>query len=184
MQHGGLLFSVLPYPAMVKSVGFGLWRKNQLLSLNTLLAVVTFPGDLFYPVGVHSVGIFVQKGIPHPPQQNVLWLRATNDGLLKSKGKRLPSAKATDDLSATQALLKAFLANPHHPVSSINRFQKACPIDPNDKLLELVPENYLDESPATDDEIRAGIEQVLRDTAAFLIGERRGAWGSNTARLK
>jgi hypothetical protein len=31
------------------------------------------------------VGIFVQKGIPHPPEQNVLWLRSINDGLLKKR---------------------------------------------------------------------------------------------------
>ena len=145
---------------------------------------MTFPADLFYPVGVHSLGIFVQKGIPHPAKQNVLWVRATNDGLLKSKGKRLPSAKATNDLSSIRDLLRAFLANPGHPVPNIERFQKACAIDEGDSLLELVPEKYLDEAHASDEEIQSGMEQVLRDTAAFLIGERRGAWGSNTARTK
>jgi type I restriction-modification system DNA methylase subunit len=184
MQHGGLLFSVLPYSAMVKPGGYRGWRKNQLLPHHTLLSVVTFPGDLFYPVGVHSVGIFVRKGIPHSKDQNVLWLRAINDGLVKSKGKRLPNPKAPNDLATVSPLLGAFLANPEYPVPSIDRFQKACPIDFGDKLLELVPENYLDETPATDGEMQDGVERVLRDTAAFLIGERRGAWGGNTARLK
>ena len=70
MEHGGVLFCVLPYPAMVKPGGYRTWRKSQLLPNHTLLSVVTFPGDLFYPVGVHSVGIFVRKGTPHPPEQN------------------------------------------------------------------------------------------------------------------
>jgi len=184
MLHSGLLFCVLPYSAMVRSGEYRTWRKDKLLPSHTLLSVITFPGDLFYPVGVHSLGIFVQKGIPHPKAQNVLWLRAVNDGLLKSKGKRLPNVKAPNDLNTVGDLLRAFLANPKYPVPGIDRFQKACPIDFDDGFVELVPENYLDDAPATDDEIRAGMEQILRDTAAFLIGERRGAWGSNTARSK
>jgi hypothetical protein len=36
-----------------------------------------------------------------------------------------------------------------------------------------VPEYYLDERPPTEAEIRAGIERVIRDTAAFLIQERK-----------
>lgn len=184
MQHGGLLFCVLPYSSMVRSGEYRTWRRDKLLPSHTLLSVVTFPGDLFYPVGVHSLGLFIQKGTPHPKTQNVLWIRAVNDGLLKSKGKRLPNAKAPNDLNTVRDLLRAFLSNPKHPVASINRFQKACPIEFDDPFAELVPENYLGDSPPSDDEIRAGMEQVLRDTAAFLIGERRGAWSSNTARSK
>jgi hypothetical protein len=37
-----------------------------LLPHQTLVAVVTLPGDLFYPVGVTTVGVFVRKGVPHP----------------------------------------------------------------------------------------------------------------------
>jgi len=35
-----------------------------LLEKNTLLGVVTFPEDLFYPIGVLTVGLFIKKGIP------------------------------------------------------------------------------------------------------------------------
>ena len=52
------------------------------------------------------------------------------------------------------------------------RFQKASPIDFSDNLLELVPENYLDQGPPSKDEIRDGIEQVIRDSVAFLIRSR------------
>ncbi len=60
--HGGLLFSVLPYSVMVKPKGYLKWRKDVLLANHTVLAVVTFPPDLFYPVGVHTIGAFVKKG--------------------------------------------------------------------------------------------------------------------------
>jgi len=174
MQDGGTLFSVLPYGAMVRPSQYRSWRKNQLLPHHTLLSVITFPGDLFYPVGVTSVGIFVRKGIPHDPKANVLWIRATSDGLLKSKGKRLPNAKAKNDLEQVQDVLRAFLDNPKCKVKNANQFIKAAPIDHNDPLIELVPENYLDEKAPTPEEIGLGMEKVIRDTIAFLItkGER------------
>ena len=107
MQEGGLLFSVLPYSCMVKSGGHFKWRK-RLLNENTLLSVITFPEDLFYPVGVITIGIFIKKGIPHPKNQKVLWIRALNDGYLKKKGKRLENPKATNDLSKVRSLVKSF----------------------------------------------------------------------------
>lgn len=173
MQDGGLLFSVLPYSAMVRLGGYRQWRKN-LLATNTLLSVVTFPPDLFYPIGVHSIGIFVKKGIPHPSDQNVLWVRAFNDGLLKSKGKRLPNSKTPNDIVSITDTVKAFLANPSLRVETVNRFQKAHPIDFDDPLLELIPENYLDQAPLTDDEIREGVDQVIQDSLSFLIHAKRG----------
>ena len=173
MENGGLLFSVLPYSAMVKPGGYLEWRKNQLLRNNSLLSVITFPEDLFYPVGVHTVGIFVKKGTPHRKDQRVLWVRALNDGMLKSKGKRLPNSKTNNDYLEIRDLVKAFLYNPSLPVTNIDRFQKACPIDFSDSLLELVPENYLDQPPPSEEEIREGIEQVIRDSVAFMIREGR-----------
>ena len=169
MQTGGILFSVLPYAAMVKPSRYLHWRKTSLIANNTLLSVITFPQDLFYPVGVHTVGIFVKSGVPHPENQNVLWIRAINDGLLKSKGKRLPNSKALNDYENIRDLLKSFIINPSIRVSDIEMFQKSCPIDFTDDLLELVPENYLDQSTPSNNEIHIGIEQVVRDTVAFLI---------------
>lgn len=173
MQDGGILFSVLPYSAMVKPGSYQLWRKERLLKNNTLLCVLTFPQDLFYPVGVHTVGIFVKKGIPHPARQNVLWVRALNDGLLKSKGKRLPNPKASNDYTVIRDTVKAFLSNPSLPVENADRFQKACPIDLADPILELVPENYLDQAPPTDEEITESVEHMIRESIAFLIRTRK-----------
>jgi len=172
MQDGGILFSVLPYSCMIKSGGYQEWRK-RLLKTNTLISVVTFPTDLFYPVGVHSVGVFIKKGVPHPTKQNVLWIRAINDGLLKNKGKRLPSPKATNDYIRIAPILKSFVSDQSVKVKNIDRFQKSCPIDFDDKLLELIPENYLDQEPPTDDEIREGIEEVVRGSVAFLIKAKK-----------
>lgn len=168
MKDGGLLFVVLPYSALVKSGGYQLWRQ-AVLKDNTLLSVVTMPPDLFYPVGVHTLGMILKKGTAHPVKQNVFWARAMNDGLLKMKGKRLANPRAKNDLTAILPTMKAFVANPSHPVPNIFKFQKACPIDFDDPLLELVPENYLDEAKPTAAEIVSGIESVMRDAAAYLV---------------
>jgi type I restriction enzyme M protein len=168
MQTGGLLFAVLPYSALVKSGDYQLWR-NRLMTENTLLSVVTLPTDLFYPVSVHTVGMFVLRGTAHPMAQNVLWARAVNDGLLKMKGKRLASPRAKNDLVPLLPSLKAFLLNQQYPVINVLQVQKACPINFDDPLLELVPENYLDEASPTQSEMAAGIEEVMRNSAAYLV---------------
>jgi len=172
MEDGGILFSILPYSCMVKPGKFKEWREN-LLRNNTILSVVTFPEDLFYPIGIHTVGIFVKKGVPYPKAQNVLWIRALNDGFLKSKGKRLPSSRATNDLERVKDVLKAFLANPSLMVENIEEFQKACPIDFQDPHLELVPEAHLDQAPPTEESIKEEAERLIRETVAFLIKSKR-----------
>jgi hypothetical protein len=47
--------------------------------------------------------------------------------------------------------------------------QKACPIDFSDPLMELVPENYLDQAPPTRKEVIEGVDSVMRATAGFLV---------------
>lgn len=173
IQHGGLLFSVLPYPAMVKPGQYLTWRRDSLLANHTLCAVVTFPVDMFYPVGVTTVGVFIRKGTPHPHEQNVLWVRALTDGLLKSKGKRLPSNRTTNELYDSSNLIKAFLANPSYPIPNVQMRQKTCPIDFTDTLLELVPENYLDQDNPNAAEIADGVDQLVRETVAYIIRDRK-----------
>ncbi|HUV01875.1 MAG TPA: N-6 DNA methylase [Desulfobacteria bacterium] len=172
MEEGGILFSVFPYSGMVKPGGYRSWREN-LLKNNTLLSVITFPEDLFYPIGVHTVGIFIKKGIPHPQNQNILWIRALNDGFIKSKGKRLPSTRINNDLERVKDILKAFLVNPATTVGGIEEFQKATPIDFEDSHLELVPEAYLDQAPPSKEIIKEVAESITRGATAFIITSQK-----------
>ncbi len=168
LQDGGMLFSVLPYSSMVKSGGYLEWRK-RLLASNTLLSVVTFPDDLFYPVGIHSIGVFIKKGVAHPRDQKVLWIRALHDGFLKKKGKRLESERAKNDFPKIKDLLQSFLVNPQITIENIPEFQKAEKIDYDDENLELIPENYLDEKPISREELDDEIENLIRSNIAFNI---------------
>ena len=169
MEDGGVLFSVLPYPAMCKPKGYDIWRKDVLLPCHTLLAVVSFPIDAFYPIGVTTVGVFMRKGIPHPREQKVLWIRAPGDGFLKSKGKRLPHPKASNELAKTSPILKAFLRDASHPVENVLQLHKATAIDWDDKQLELVPEVYLDQAKPTANQLFAILEEDLRNLLAYLV---------------
>jgi type I restriction-modification system DNA methylase subunit len=153
---------------MIKGGGYLEWRR-RLIKGNTLLAVVTFPSDLFYPVGVHTLGLFVKKGVPHAGGQNVLWLRAIRDGRLKKKGKRLENLREEDDLGKVLPVLKRFIANQKLVVVSVPMLQKADKIDSADKALELVPEAYLDEAEITPQMLDENIEQLIRDNIAFHI---------------
>ena len=168
MQDGGILFSVLPYSCMIKGGGYSAWRR-KLLKGNTLLSVITFPEDLFYPVGVHTLGVFVKKGIPHAKNQKVLWVRALYDGRWKKKGKRLEHPKARNDYPKILSLLKKFVYNQEINIQSVPAFQKACKVDFLDKDLELVPEAYLDEKPITKTGMDKSIEQLIRENLAFMI---------------
>jgi len=169
MRKDGLLFSVLPTSNMVKAGGYLKWRRDSLLRENTLLAVITFPNDLFYPIGVESCGVFIKKGNPHPKGQKVLWVKIRNDGFLKSKGKRLPSNKIKDELAEVKDLVKDFLKNPETKVENKKEFQKACAIDFEDKNLELLPEVYLDEKKPTDIELKKRIDKTIRDAISLMV---------------
>ena len=96
LQDGGLLFSVLPISTMFEDGEVREWRDNRLLKENTLLSVVTFPPELFYPIGVHTLGVVIKKGLPHPEEQRVLWMRVTRDGYVKIKGKTRAVAKGAE----------------------------------------------------------------------------------------
>lgn len=168
MQDGGILFSVLPYSALSKSGGYDVWRK-ELIKHNTLLSVVTFPEDLFYPISVFTLGIFIKKGIPHPDNQKVLWIRALNDGFLKKKSKRLPDKNTKNDLAEVKDLLKAFIVNPNIHIDSKPKSMKACPINLNDPRLELVSEVYLDDNELTGENISQEMIYLIKEVASFKI---------------
>jgi type I restriction-modification system DNA methylase subunit len=168
LKDGGVLFSVLPYSVLVKGQKYLKWRKD-ILTKHSLLCVITFPEDMFYPIGVHTVGIFLLKGKTHPTNQKVLWIRAINDGYLKSKGKRLENARATNDYPKIKTLIHDFITDQTIAVKNVMRFQKSAKIDFSDGNFELVPEAYLDQEEPTIQDIQKEMERVMRDTAAFLI---------------
>lgn len=176
MADGGLLFSLVPLDCLFGAHEEKIWRTSDLLAKHTLLAVVTLPHELFYPAALTQVaGIIVRKGSPHPKDQPVFWGRIAADGHLKVKSKRLnasdlqPPREAADDIPKVLPLLRSYIAHPGATTVNEPMLYKTAAIDFSDPLLELMPEAYLDSPIPTEAELEQAVNQMARDTAAFLI---------------
>lgn len=169
MSDEGLLFTVLPMSVLAEKSTKD-WRKNVLLKNNRVLSVITFPDDLFYPVGVITVGLFLKKGVPHNlGKDKVYFARCMKDGFAKKKGVRKLNSKTRDMLEEIKEELKRFIKNPSFEVDNIPEFKKACLLDASDMNCELVPEAYLDNKIPSEEEIEKGVEEMIRNAAAFTI---------------
>lgn len=168
MEDGGILFVIVPISVMVEGSGKN-WRK-ELLENNTVLSVVTFPEDLFYPVSVGTIGVFVKKGIPHDfDNQKVYFARAIFDGFRKKKGKRIVVENSENTLKEVEGELKGFLANQNLKLKDIPEFKKICLLDKSDIGVELVPEAYIESKIPTLEEIENGVGEMIREAIAFRI---------------
>lgn len=169
METGGLLFAIVPVSVLAKSGDCYKWRKNVLLKDNTLLSVITLPEKLFYPVGVHTCAMIVKKGIPHKKTDKVLWIRCLNDGYRLKKGVRFYDQTMQDDLEIVKNKVKLFCYDSTATMDNVPEFLKIACVDFEDKLLELVPEAYIDEHVPSEKDIKKGIEWLVRENAAFQI---------------
>lgn len=170
MEDGGLLFAVLPSPVMVKDGGPALWRRERLLPNHTVRGVVAFPEDLFYPgVSVDTVGVFIEKGRPHRPDDEVIWARVAVDGHAKVKGTRVRSDRVPDQLADISKAVAATLRDRRYVVASIPGLLKKCALDPSDQLCELLPQVYLDEPEPDAQKVERDVQHAVREYLAFLI---------------
>lgn len=176
MEHGGLLFSLLPLDAMFGARAEKVWRQDELLKKHTLLAVVTLPDELFVPAALKQVvAVIVKKGDPHPKEQPVFWARIVNDGHIVLKSKRLPATEmrpprsAPDDIPKILPSLQNFVSNPGSVNVNVPLLCKTAPIDFTDPLLELLPEAYIDSPPISKAEVEDAADNLVREMASFLI---------------
>lgn len=73
------------------------------------------------------------------------WGRVTEDGFVKSKGRRLPApAGAPNDLTMLAPTLRNFLIDLTQPIATVPASVRKAPIDRADPILELVPEAYVE----------------------------------------
>jgi type I restriction enzyme M protein len=171
MVDGGLLFSVVPISTVAGDGGSLAWRRDTLLAHNTLLAVVSFPEELFVPISKQALGLVVRKGIPHPTEQPVLWGRVTTDGFRVSKARRLPApAGSPNQLRDINPILRNFLLDPAAPVANVPEFVKVSRVDRLDPLVELLPGAYLDSSAPTPAQLAERLDRQVRDDIASVVG--------------
>ena len=168
MQEGGLLFAILPYSELVGGGEALRWRRDTLLAENTLIAVISFPEDLFYPVGKHTCAIIVRSGIPHDFTKDVLWVQILDDGYKKSKKKRTLQNPSDNDLARSEKAIVDFVWEGGIP-QSVPRFIRASPIADDDPALELVPGVNLENTDCTMEELRMQMQEQLRGIMAFAV---------------
>lgn len=175
MQYEGLLFSILQVSEMIDQGPEKKWRRDVLLKNNTLLAVITLPPELFNPTAnVHTLGIIIKKGIPHNPKQKVFWLKATHDGFVIKKAKRIKSKSERDMFAEYLPVLKDFVRT--GKCSKKNIPEEFClkeldqnDLDPGDGLAELVPEAYLDSRHPSEIDIQKNMDKQMRELVSFMI---------------
>ncbi len=180
MEDGGILFSLLPLNCLFAAHAEKVWRESELLAKHTLLAVLTFPTELFYPSASKQVaGVFVRKGFPHPIDQPVFWARVIDDGHIKVKKKRLlasemrPPRYCSDDIPDVLPHLRSFLVQPESVSVNEPMRWKTAPINLTDSSLELLPEVYLDGPDPAPEDIGREMERLARITAAYLVRQGR-----------
>lgn len=170
MAHGGLLFAIVPMSVMCEGGKDGAWRRDTLLAHHTLLAVVSMPEELFYPIANQTVAVVIRKGVPHAKDQRVLWGRVMNDGFQKSKGRRLPAAASVpNDVEAIKPILRGFLMDSAAPVADVPEFVRCAPIDFADPILELVPEAYLQSKVPDMAALEDRLDAQVRENIAAIV---------------
>lgn len=180
MHKNGLLFSLLPLDAMFGTRAELNWRRNELLKQNTLLAVLSFPAELFSPAASKQVvGVIIKKGQPHRDDAPVFWGCIAHDGHLIIKRKRLPASELVpprteaDQLAEVLPHLQAFIEKPSANPVNIPQLCKTAPIDFGDMTLELLPEAYVESREPTPAELEESADEMARETVAFLVKFRR-----------
>lgn len=172
LEKNGYLFAIVPISVMCEQSGI-FWRKD-LLEKNTILSVITLPEELFYPVSVGTVAIFIKKGIPHNfNEQKVYFARTIKDGFRKKKGKRVQDNKEINQLNEIHDELKAFLVNQNLKFENVPEFKKICLLNKDDGNYELIPEFYLDNKTPKQEEIENEIDQMVRSSFCYLVQNKK-----------
>ena len=168
MIEGGILFTVLPSSVMYRSGEYLEWRKH-LLNNHTLLSVISFPNDLFYPQAtVEPLMVIIKAHIPNSNNQT-LWCRIENDGYKKLKRKRV-FIENDNDLGKFTDPIKNYIINDIKPFEVIGMLQLK-QIDYSDNSLELIPQDYLDNLDIDDDKLVIEIEKTLLRVYLQSLGE-------------
>ena len=164
MEDGGLLFAILPSPIMFKGNKVKKWRE-KLFKENTLKAVIKFPEDLFYPVGVHTSAVIIKKGTPHNFNDDVFWGKLS-DGYFKKKGAM--RKKESGNIEFVKSVLKDFLNNSGNIIKNKPKEYSIEPIY-KDKDLECAPEYYLKEEQYSDKQVINKMINTYFELVDYLI---------------
>ena len=160
MTDGGLLLSVTPVSVMYSGSKDLAWRK-RLLQFNTVLCVISFPNDLFYPqASVEPVIVIIKKGDKHTRDTETLFVRITDDGFTKLKKRRLPHGRQSQ-LDLLENDIRSFIAG--GTVNEIPGLIQKKKIDIDDEHLEIIPQQYLDNSELDIQKLQSSMNSIYSE---------------------
>jgi predicted RNA methylase len=154
LRHRGRAAIIVPSSLLVDRKKAA-WRRS-VLKQNTLIAAITLPTELFQPYASSNTAIIVMEhGTVHAPNRRVFFARVANDGFRLWKGVRIPrpGSQIPDVLAGLAAL------------SNDPGFCASAPVAGDD----WAPGAYIDAKPLSDDEFRDGVDELMRDKAAFAV---------------
>lgn len=158
LVDGGLLFVILPASVFYEKQ-HAAWRE-QLLASNRLLASVSLPIDVFYPVATHSIFAVIKKGLAHQPDHKVLWARIEDDGFVKRKSFRVerPGSSYKLVLFAMAESLREWIAAARKIGERPGHVEfKTCRVDD-----ELIPQAHLGMPELQEDALSGAIQNLIR----------------------
>lgn len=87
LQQGGICVAIIPMSCILTQSGSGLELKRKILSMHTLEAVLSMPGDLFHnsKVGVVTSALVITAHVPHSAQKKTWFGYCRDDGFVKTK---------------------------------------------------------------------------------------------------
>lgn len=155
LKRRGMAAIVVPSSLLVKS-DKAEWRQ-AVLEQNTLLGVISLPGELFQPYASSTTAILMfEAGVPHARDNRVFFCRIENDGFKLKKGVRV--AQPTLELTSALSLYR-----------SGGSSAGFCSWSPLDIESGFAPGAYIKAATMKTEELLAAASEVIRNKSAFAV---------------
>ncbi|MEX6633709.1 N-6 DNA methylase [Hyphococcus lacteus] len=151
----GRLAVILPTSILVKRAT-GAWRKS-ILKKNQLTAVCQLPDELFQPFASATTSVvLLEKGRAHDPKKKTMFVRLNHDGLVLRKSARVPRDSEPDQRADA---IDAVLNRTEKP-----GFSGLASVSGDD---EWAAGAYIESAAPDENEVREGVDVLLRRLASF-----------------
>lgn len=145
---------ILPTSLLVKK---GAKWREQILRRNSLVTVCQMPDELFQPYASSTTSVVVlEKGVPHGQGKETIFVKLTYDGLTLKKGIRVPRPDGRNQIPGAVAAILNKQAVPgfsgHGRVTGQDEWAVGA---------------YIPSAPANEDELKEGVDILLRRLASF-----------------
>ncbi len=135
------------------------WR-HEFLRRHSVVAMISLPGDLFYPTAVDTTIMVARAGCPQRAEDKVFVAKIWNDGFRKLKGKRVETAGS--QLPEVLAQFRRFLSGEPMRTGLVNTVSAGVLMEMG---AEFCPEQHLPQPPLDARTVDAAVREV---TASIL----------------